>query len=74
MPPVEVAAPHVHVPAVVTNESVGAVIVVPSGDTPVVPVTVTVVDALAVPLGPVQARLNVLVLVIPLVGPPPETA
>ena len=39
-----------------------------------VPVTVTVVDALAVPVGPVQARLNVLVLVSPLIDSLPETA
>jgi hypothetical protein len=32
LPPVEVAEPNVHVPAVVTNAPVGAVIVVPSGD------------------------------------------
>ena len=76
MPPAAVAGPNVHVPAVVTNAPVGAVMVVPSGDRPVggVPVTVTVVDALAVPLGPVQARLNVLVIVSPLVDSLPEAA
>ena len=37
-------------------------------------VTVTVVDALAVPAGPVQARLNVLVLVSPPIDSLPETA
>ena len=63
-------------PAVVTNDPVGAAIVVPFGDRPVrvVPVTVTVVDALAVPAGPVQARLKVLVLVSPLIDSLPETA
>ena len=60
----------------VANAPVGAMIVVPSGDRPVggVPVTVTVVAALAVPVGPVQARLNVLVLVSRLIGSLPETA
>ena len=60
----------------VTNAPVGAVMEVPSGDKPVggVPVTVTIVDALAVPLGPVQARLNVLVIVSPLVDSLPEAA
>jgi len=69
-----VAEPHVHVPAVVTNDPAGAVIVVPSGDRPGVPVTVTVVDALAVPVVPVQERLNVRVLVSPPVEALPETA
>ena len=74
LPPAEVAEPHVHVPAVVTNDPAGAVIVVPSGDRPGVPVTVTVVDALAVPVVPVQERLNVRVLVSPPVEALPETA
>ena len=76
MPPAAVAGPHVHVPAVVTNDPVGAAIVVPSGDRSVgvVPVTVTVVDALAVPLGPVQPRLKVLLLVSPPMDSLPETA
>ena len=61
MPPALVAGPNVHVPAVVINDPVGAVMVVPSGDRPVggggggVANTVTVADALAVPTGPVQA-------------------
>ena len=39
-----------------------------------VPLTVTVVDALAVPFDPVQERLYVVVLVSPLVDSLPETA
>ena len=74
MPPVEVAEPNVHVPAVVSNDPLGAAIVVPSGDRPVGLVTVTDVDALAVPVVPVQARLNVRVLVSPLTEALPETA
>ena len=57
----------------VTNEPFGAAIVLPSGDRLVV-VTVTVVDALAVPLAPVQARLYVVVLVSPLTDALPDTA
>ena len=76
MPPVEVAGPNVHVPALLINDPVGAAIVVPSGDRPVggVPVTVTVVDPLTVPAAPVQARVNVLVLVSPTIDWLPETA
>jgi len=74
LPPAEVAEPHDHVPAVVTNDPAGAAIVVPSGDRPGVPVTVTVVEALAVPVVPVQARLNARVLVSPPVEALPETA
>ena len=74
MPPEAVAEPHVHVPAALTNDPFGAAIVVPSGDTLVDPVTVTVAVALAVPFDPVQARLYVVVLVSPPVDALPETA
>src|SRR6185436_989110 len=72
----EVEVPHVHVPAVVTNEPFGAAIVLPSADRPVGggAVTVIVVDAVAVPFDPVQARLYVVLLVSPLTDWLPETA
>jgi hypothetical protein len=74
LPPLDVAVPHVHVPALVSNDPLGAAIVVPSRDRPAGLVTVTVVDALAVPVVPVQARLNVRVLVSAPMEALPETA